>query len=83
MRTGPETCGVCSDSCIDSPIATIEVDGIQRSCEWFGLRPQLNADLCAWGSDAAVACPESCDLCDSTRNLERSSLRLPDRNVEP
>lgn len=72
----PETCGSCYDFCMDDALATIEIAGIQRDCEWLSLRPRFQKQVCSWGSEAAIACPESCDLCEEPVAQQDTYVRL-------
>jgi len=57
----PETCGVCSDDCVDDAFAKFPVKGILRDCEWLDLRPQYLKDVCVFGNKAWSVCRETCE----------------------
>jgi len=62
----PETCGVCSDNCKDTS-SKFSIKNHIRGCEWIKLRPAVKPEVCTEGSDAALYCPETCDICDELR----------------
>ena len=61
--TCPETCGLCLDDCEDTE-TKFYIGRDIRDCLWLRLRPELKPGLCFASSDAALHCPETCDLCD-------------------
>ena len=63
-RTCPETCGVCTDDCYDSNMK-FDVGGAVRDCDWLRLRPMMQDLLCTESQTAYIACPETCNVCDS------------------
>jgi hypothetical protein len=59
----PETCGVCTDNCVDDFSVTFIVDGLIRSCSWLDLRPQFWDKECQVGKVAWDSCKETCGIC--------------------
>jgi hypothetical protein len=75
-----ETCGKCADKCEDKDMA-FTYDGIKRDCRWLSLRNWIidQPGVCAQGSEAANACPETCNICDATSApaLSQPPIRFP------
>lgn len=66
----PETCGVCTDDCEDSPTAEVMVNGSLRTCEYLQLRPNIQQEVCIQGSEVWNTCREYCGNCiDMTNEL--------------
>jgi len=59
-----ETCGKCSDRCYDTD-QKFMVNEVRRDCEWLLLRPGKQEELCLEGNVALLACPETCNACES------------------
>ena len=60
----PETCNKCSKLCEDSKTAKIDIDGVQRDCDWLRWQPSLLESVCVPGSDASIQCKETCNSCE-------------------
>lgn len=67
----PETCGVCSDSCVDSQGVFFEVDGVLRDCLWLSLRPNKHSSVCSEGGAAFEHCQDVCNRCDKIQDRKR------------
>lgn len=74
-QTCPETCNICDGSpvapspapavCDDLPDSDFFVNetGKREPCIWLQDRPQFIPSLCTTGSEASIACPETCGVC--------------------
>ena len=60
----PETCGACTDTCVDDLAGMFLVDEIARDCEWLDLRPHLLEQECQFGKGAWNYCRETCGNCN-------------------
>jgi hypothetical protein len=62
-----ETCGTCFDDCEDTS-GYFTYKGVLRNCLWLSLRNHVidEPGVCDPGSEAAMVCPETCDICDYT-----------------
>lgn len=60
----PETCGACTDTCVDDMKADVVIDGVNRDCPWLDLRPEEIEKECKLGTDAWNYCRETCGNCN-------------------
>jgi len=75
-----ETCGKCSDRCNDTNQNFI-VKGVQRDCSWLLHRPGHQEELCVKGNVALLACPETCNACESL--VDERETHSPQMPVPP
>jgi hypothetical protein len=73
----PETCRKCSDDyfCTDTTLY-FDVQGTPRNCLWLSLRNNFIASECSAGSNAALACPETCGICETQDDPGYGPLQL-------
>ena len=61
----PETCGVCTDSCEDSPgDFYVNKKQLNKNCAWLSVRSAWQKILCQ-RDDVRSLCKESCNMCDA------------------
>ena len=65
-----ETCGSCSDKCIDQKNRWFLHEGIQRNCLWLSLRSHIIKEVCVPGHEALAFCPETCNSPDCNFQFE-------------
>ena len=60
-----ETCGKCSDDCVDKADSSFFVNNVQKNqnCEWLSTRLSWQERLCIEGELAFEMCHESCNRC--------------------
>jgi hypothetical protein len=68
-----ETCGKCSDECVDSSDAEFSVDGFTVNCAWLSIRPGFWDSACVEGSIAHTECKETCNSCHIVEAIELAS----------
>ena len=63
----PETCGVCTDNCVDSELK-FDINGVRRNCLWLSLRINEQIKVCHPSNKAWTQCLETCNNCPITES---------------